>query len=965
MRDHRATATKEGELAIVSEAGAPRRGARLLEREEELSEFAALLEDTASGGGRLLLIEGPAGIGKTQLLAELQGLAAANDARVLGARGSELERDFAFGIVRQLLEPLLARAGAEERARLLDGVAGLAEPVFAASTTEPSTDPAYGTLRGLYWLLANVAEDGPLVLAIDDLQWADEPSLRFLHFLAGRLDGMAVGVVVAVRQEGSEPGSELLDQLKLDATPPVLGPAPLSDSAVSEVVRARLGSSVSSALCTACHGATRGNPFLLVELVAELGQGDKPADQLDPGAVRGLASPRLAAAVLMRIGRIGPAAPAIARAAATLGERASIAQAAELAGVDAAEGRDLARQLVEAGILDGLEPLRFVHPLVQDAIYEEIPAGGRAVLHAGAAKLLARTNADPESIAAHLLASDPAGDAEAVTVLRAAAATALSRGAPDVAARYLHRALAEPPREADRVAVIGELGVAASQDGDPEGLDLLRVAAAEATPDPQRADFAFRLANALAPRGEIEEAAAALEAAIDALPDSDDERLLVLEATLAAISHWAPSTYPSSARRIERISGFAAPDSRSGRMILAALAFRRAVHGGPASDALAHASAALDGGLLADERTDQASICDGISVPIFAERSDLAARYVAMALADARARGRVAEVVLTLAWGAFLAFRRGRIASAEAQSREAVATAELGAFATGTVMFTAACLSACLIEQGKLDEAQEVLDAAGSRGVVPKNIMGVYLRMAQGGLHLAEGNPDAAVSVLREVAECARGWLDRSSVLLPYRSLLALGLAQLGDVEEARRLAAEEIEIARAWGTPGVIGAAQRVAGLVAEREPGIALLREAVATLEGSETKLEHAHALVDLGAALRRAGKRTEARERLAEGLELADRCGATALVEMAEGELRAAGARPRRRALSGVASLTPSELRVAEMAAEGMMNKEIAQALFVTLRTVEMHLSNAYGKLGISSRDQLPGALGGVNG
>ena len=367
---------------------------------------------------------------------------------------------------------------------------------------------------------------------------------------------------------------------------------------------------------------------------------------------------------------------------------------------------------------------------------------------------------------------------------------------------------------------------------------------------------------------------------------------------------------------------------------------------------------------MTDEQADSASVCDAISVPIYAERFDLAARYCAAALADARTRGRVADVVLALTWSAALAFRRGRIASAEAQAREALATAELGSFATGTAMFNAGCLSACLVEQGKLEEAQVVLDEAGSRGAVPENVMGLSLLVAQGGLLLAGGEAEAAVSVLREATNRARGWLDKSLVL-PHRSILALSLAQLGEVEEARRLAAGELELARAWGTPGVIGAAQRVAGLVADRDPGIELLWEAVATLEGSEAKLEHAHALVDLGAALRRAGKQTEARERLAEGLGLADQCGATALVEMAEAELRTAGARPRRRALSGVASLTPSELRVAEMAAEGMKNKEIAQALFVTLRTVEMHLSNAYGKLAISSRDQLPEALGEANG
>ena len=255
-----------------------------------------------------------------------------------------------------------------------------------------------------------------------------------------------------------------------------------------------------------------------------------------------------------------------------------------------------------------------------------------------------------------------------------------------------------------------------------------------------------------------------------------------LEATLRPSATGRSRPYASNKRRIERLTDFSGADSRLGRMILAALAWRQIVNGGPASDAVALASVAVEGGLLTDQLADSGTVCDAISVAIYAERFDPAARDVAVALAEARARGRVADVVLVLTWSAVLAFRRGRIASAEAHAREAFATAELGSFATGTAMFNAAGLSACLIEQGKLDEAQEVLDTAGSQGTVPENVMGIYLLLAQGGLLLAGGNAEAAVSVLREVDNRARGWLDRT-FLLPYRSLLALARAQLGEVE--------------------------------------------------------------------------------------------------------------------------------------------------------------------------------------
>ena len=196
--------------------------------------------------------------------------------------------------------------------------------------------------------------------------------------------------------------------------------------------------------------------------------------------------------------------------------------------------------------------------------------------------------------------------------------------------------------------------------------------------------------------------------------------------------------------------------------------------------------------------------------------------------------------------------------------------------------------------------------------------------------------------------------------LWPGARQAALALLQLGEQDEARRLAAEELELARTWGRPRALGAALRVAGLVEGGEQGLALLREAVEVLSGSPAKLEHAKARTELGAALRRANQRSGAREQLRRALELATICGARPLAARANTELRATGARPRRIALSGVESLTPSERRVAQMATEGPTNREIAQALFVTPRTVEVHLTSAYRKLGISSRSQLAAAL-----
>jgi DNA-binding CsgD family transcriptional regulator len=267
-----------------------------------------------------------------------------------------------------------------------------------------------------------------------------------------------------------------------------------------------------------------------------------------------------------------------------------------------------------------------------------------------------------------------------------------------------------------------------------------------------------------------------------------------------------------------------------------------------------------------------------------------------------------------------------------------------------------------LVERGRIDEARALLAEAGADGAVPETYAATPLLRARAVLRLGEANADASAGDAHAYGRALEAVGMRNPAAGPWRSDAALALLSSGKVEEARPLAATEVEVARRWGAPRAVGRALRVLGLAEGGEAGIATLRESVLALEDSPALLERARSLVELGAALRRSLKKIEARDRLRAGLDLAQRCGAVALAERAREELVAAGARPRSAAVSGAAALTPSERRIAALAAEGMTNRQIAQSLFVTPRTVEMHLSNAFRKLRIGSRTQLAEALAG---
>ncbi|MCW3063352.1 MAG: transcriptional regulator, LuxR family, partial [Solirubrobacterales bacterium] len=235
----------------------------LLERDRELAALTALVGEAAAGQARLVLIEGPRGIGKTRLLGEAREWAAADGFRVLHGRGG-LERELAFGLVRQLFEASVVA----DPERLLAGPAAPARSVFGRG--EAPEDPSFAVLHGLYWLTVNLAAGGPLLLAVDDLHWCDSASVRFLGYLVRRLEGLRVLVACCVR--ATEPTDAILAQLAADPLARSVKPRALSDTAVAELLGRQLHAVPDEAFATECRVLTGGNPLLLDRLLRALGE---------------------------------------------------------------------------------------------------------------------------------------------------------------------------------------------------------------------------------------------------------------------------------------------------------------------------------------------------------------------------------------------------------------------------------------------------------------------------------------------------------------------------------------------------------------------------------------------------------------------------------------------------------------------------------------------------------------------
>ena len=852
----------------------------MLERDAEL----AVLEATLDGGGSAVAVVGEAGIGKTTLLNHVAERARQAGLTVRTARGWEQEREHPFGLAVQLLGPF------EEPGDHLQ------------------------ILHRLFWRVADLADQAPVLLVVDDVHWADAASLAWLLFLVRRLEGLPVTIFAGARTGEPEAGQgPLLAEMR------ALRPRALSATACAELCEQALGNADAA---RDCHDATGGNPFLLSELLREMAaRPAAPAAELTPA--------RVADAAVVRLARLGPESESIARAASVLGSESTLARAGDLAGLAPDLRAETADRLIEAGIIGALRPFDFAHPLLRAAIRESLSPAHRADLHHRAARLLHESGAPAEEVGAHLLHSEPAGHDWVVTAARAAAGVAMRRGSPASAVPLLERALAEPPPPELRPAVVLELGTAGARCGQADALVHLE-AALEHGDDDVRSVALEQLVQVLGFMHRADEAAAIVDRELNrASTDAARQRIEVtralLQANVVGDVGWERDDIPPA--------------------VAAALAYSALWRARPVHEISRLAARALDDTQVF-ARTDALPAWFTLAALVVAEDQPAAESAFASAISRSTESGSPGGAGVALGLRAWMRLRQGRLLQAEEDIR---ASAEYLLDYAGPREFSVGVLVRVLVLMGRLDDARAEL---GDADFAPSPI-GIYFLEGRAALRAAEGAADAALDDLFRIG----GWVSERGAVAPgidWRSAAVPLLLARGEADRALELADELLAIARVHGAPRLMGAASHARGLVLD---DAAALGAAVEHLDARLMPLDRAGALVSLGSALRRSGRRVEAREPLREALDLAHRCNAEPLARRALEEARMAGARPRRLAATGIESLSTAERRAVRLAARGRTNREIAQALFLTPKTVEKQLSSAYAKLGVAGRDELP--------
>jgi DNA-binding CsgD family transcriptional regulator len=588
-----------------------------------------------------------------------------------------------------------------------------------------------------------------------------------------------------------------------------------------------------------------------------------------------------------------------------------------------------------------------------------MPAGDRAVAHAAAAELLKSRGASPERVALQLLHVEPAGSPVIVEDLRAAAAVARGRGAATTEVTLLARALCEPPTPEVRLPLLLDLAQCEYATG--------RTADAAGHYDEARRNAKDPVTQARALIGLFQSRsgefsaqramAADLEAALPTVLETDRE-LGLLVWTLLLLAVEPGRGWQRVASGVEGLRG-----DTPGEALLVGHAMLPIVNPTVTAAELSVVSAQAERHAAAlVERGATSLVMTGIVLGLlWTDDCRQAERLLTDAADIAQRHGALQDLALIYQFLAICRLRDGRLLDAEADARTAAAIS-VGEGWAGAGTRAAAPLAHSLLDQGRVEDARRELADLGD-GRIPDAPAMTTVLIARMRLRSALGRHGAALDDWTEaLARAERHFGGVNSSWVPDLLIAAEVHHAAGETRERDALVGRASELAEQWGTPGFRGAVRSRLARFGRREDAIALSAEGIELLRTSPARLELATALVAHGQLLRRAGQPSDSRDPLREGYELARLCGAQPLAETARTELRASGVRLRREALTGVDSLTASERRVADLAARGLSNAEIAQRQFLTVKTIEGHLSRAYRKLDISNRADLPRALTG---
>jgi DNA-binding CsgD family transcriptional regulator len=911
----------------------------LWERQAVNAAITALLDRAAAGTAGALFINGDPGLGKSALIDGARGLAAGRGFLVGSARGDPMEMSLPFG--------LLDQAFAE-----LGGAAILQDRDPGAPRPDAQGARFYGALR---WL--GVFNTAPVLIALDDLHWADADSLALLSFLCRRLGLLNVAVIAALRPWPAD-ADRLAARLAADGHAEAHWLTPLSLTSAAALLSAKSGRKLSAAEADRAWEVSAGNPLLLEQIALMVARGEQI-----PLAHRSGGAGRPGDLLLARFAGLPAAGMRCAQSAAVLGARFRSDIALQLAQLDDAES-DLALDSLDRSglVLDaGAGSLRFVHPLFRQALYDDLGPARRGRLHATAFRLLASRGLDAES-AEHAIQAGLSGDPQAIGVLERVGRSALKVGAVETAVTVLEGATGLAGQQAPSgllVSLAQALIFAGRPAESARACD--RVLSRPGLPTMTRASALRALARALVYGGAYPAAAERFEECIELTGTADP--VAVVRTFLAyGLASWF-CVGPREARLImTRAVQAVGPQSQAlRRQVDAAWALTAMETGDPQGLDLARAAARSTESDPSSWDDDVTSVWGSLltyaSAAKYTDRLAESEHFYRIALAAAGRMGAVEEEATILVACADTLLRQLRLDEAERMLEQVAVLVDLVPLAGP---FGAAGRALVLLHRGQLaDSAACISDAEPVVEVIGAWSARLWLFYAHGWRLVAEGHFADACRIYADMETLTKrvGIGEPCEVPWAAHAIAAyLGCGRQADAlrivcwleECAQRLPCQWPRIAAATGRAGLAEAG-------GDNSAADAFFHRALGLHEQTDLPAERLQTLLEYGRFLRRAGQPSRARPLLAQAYQMAADAGAVWLAGLASAELKVAGGRRRRRPESG--SLTPQEQRVAELAVNRLSNKEIADQLYVSVKTVETHLERIYAKLSIHSRRELP--------